>query len=73
MKVTYTVLAGLTQRLRRIEAQIADWPESAPLVEDVADVRMIPLGRYPFKLFYAVRPGWVEILYIHHVARNNPP
>jgi len=66
-------LAGLMARIRQIEAQIGRWPESAPIVEDTADVRMVPLLRYPFKLFYRVRAGQVEIISIHHAARDPRP
>jgi plasmid stabilization system protein ParE len=27
-------------------------------------------GRYPYKIFYRVRAGTVEILHIHHAARE---
>jgi hypothetical protein len=33
-------------------------------------VRVVPLGRYPYKIFYRVQDGVLEILHIHHAARE---
>jgi toxin ParE1/3/4 len=33
-------------------------------------VRVAPLGRYPYKIFYRVAGDTVEILHIHHAARQ---
>ncbi len=33
-------------------------------------VRVVPLGRYPYKIFYRVSGDAVEILHIHHAARE---
>jgi len=35
-------------------------------------VRVVPLIRYPYKIFYRVTPQAVEILYIHHASRLQP-
>ena len=67
-----TVVAPFIRRLRTIERRIGQWPESAEEVEQRRGVRGVPLIRYPYKLFYRVSKGAVEILYIHHVARQNP-
>ncbi|MBI4093563.1 hypothetical protein HY417_01235 [Candidatus Kaiserbacteria bacterium] len=32
-------------------------------------VRVVPLVRYPYKIFYRISDSAVEILYIHHAAR----
>ena len=34
----------------------------------LAVARVVPLVRYPYKMFYRVTPDAVEILYIHHAA-----
>jgi hypothetical protein len=31
---------------------------------------VVPLGRYPYKIFYRVTNDTVEILHIHHAARR---
>jgi hypothetical protein len=33
-------------------------------------VRVVPLGRYPYKIFYRVTKDAVEILHVHHAARE---
>jgi toxin ParE1/3/4 len=33
-------------------------------------VRAAPLGRYPYVIFYRVAGDAIEILYIHHTARQ---
>jgi hypothetical protein len=34
------------------------------------DVRVAPLGRFPYKIFCRVRDETIEILHIHHTARE---
>jgi hypothetical protein len=33
-------------------------------------VHVVPLGRYPYKIFYRVANGTVQILHIHHTAQR---
>ena len=63
---------GFVLRVRSVERRIALWPESALSVAEQPGVRMVPLVRYPFKLFYRVTSDTVEILHIHHAARRVP-
>ena len=58
------------RRLRTVEARIGAWPESAPEVAERPGVRVVPLIRYPYKIFYRVENEVVDILYIHHAARR---
>ena len=64
--------AQFEKRLRTVEARIGAWPESAQEVAECPDVRVVPLIRYPYKIFYRIEGGVVEILYIHHAARREP-
>jgi toxin ParE1/3/4 len=59
-------------RLRAIERRIGQWPESAQQVADRPGVRVAPLLRYPYKVFYRVTSEAVEILHLHHIARREP-
>jgi hypothetical protein len=52
--------------------RIGAWPESAEAVEQRRGVRVVPLIRYPYKVFYRVTADAVEILYIQHTARRAP-
>ncbi len=59
-------------RLHPVVARIARWPESAQEVAERPGVRVVPLMRYPYKIFYRVSNETVQILYIHHTAREEP-
>lgn len=61
----------VAQRIRAVVAHIARWPESARRVEEHPGVRALPIGRYPYIVFYTVIADTVEILHIHHAARQS--
>jgi len=65
-----TVAPAVERRIRRVVAHIARWPASARRTVSRPDVRMVPLGRYPYKIFYRVSGDTVEILHIHHAAQQ---
>jgi plasmid stabilization system protein ParE len=44
------ITAALEIRTRDVIAQIAVAPEAAPVLEQRPDIRVVPLGRYPFKV-----------------------
>lgn len=58
------------QRIRVVTTRIGDWPESSPRVVDFPDVRVSPLGRYPYRVFYKITDEAVEIVHIHHTSRQ---
>lgn len=57
-------------RLRSVVARVGEWPESAQEVADRPGVRVAPLIRYPYNVFYRNTGQAIEILYIHHVAQD---
>lgn len=61
---------AVERRLRIVVAHIARWPESMRSSKRRPDVRVAPLGRYPYKIFYRVHADTIEILHIHHAARE---
>ena len=65
-----SVAAALELRVRKAIEQIADAPESAPRVEQRPSMRVLPLMRYPFKVFYRVVGDTVRIVHIRHTARR---
>ncbi len=67
-----TISAAFEKRLRTVVVRIGAWPESAEEVAERPGVRVVPLIRYPYKIFYRITNEAVEILYIHHVARRAP-
>ena len=60
------------RRLQVVIARIARWPESAQRVVERPGVRVVPLVRYPYKIFYTITEDTVEILHIHHTSRPAP-
>jgi plasmid stabilization system protein ParE len=63
----YPSLVGpVEKRIRAIIARIGAWPESA--WRTVREVRVVPLLRYPYRIFYKVHDESVEILHIHHTV-----
>jgi len=63
-------LAALERRIKAVIERVSDMPESARMVLDRRNVRVVPLIRYPFKLYYRVMRDRIEILHIHHTARR---
>jgi toxin ParE1/3/4 len=60
------VAAAVQIRIREVVTQIVDAPESAPQVVDRPGVRIVPLVRYPYKIFYRVLDDRVRILHVRH-------
>jgi plasmid stabilization system protein ParE len=63
-------LLPLQSRIREVMAGIEAWPRNARPVEQRPGVRVVPLLKYPFRIFYRQMNNDIEILHIHHVARQ---
>src|SRR6266516_3952513 len=50
-----SITAAFQKRLRSVERRIGKWPMSAEEVRQRAGVRVIPLCRYPYKIFTGSR------------------
>jgi len=59
-------------RLAAVLRRVGSWPLSAEEVEQRPGIHVAPLIRYPYKVFYQVANETVEILHIHHAARQEP-
>lgn len=57
-------------RIQAVVGRIGRWPQSARRSTKRPNVRVVPLGRYPHKIFYRVMGDSVEILHVHHAARR---
>jgi toxin ParE1/3/4 len=64
------VTAAIERRIRRIIAHIAAHPEMAARVIERPGMHVIPLIRYPYKIFYRVLDDRVRILHIRHTSRR---
>ena len=67
-----TISLAFEKRLRTLLERIGTWPHSSQQVADRPGVRVAPLIRYPYKVFYRVTEHAVEILHIRHGARRDP-
>jgi plasmid stabilization system protein ParE len=65
-----TISEAFRLRPQFVVARIAKWPESAQEVADQSGVRVVPLVRYPYRAFYRAANQTIEILCIHHSARD---
>jgi toxin ParE1/3/4 len=66
------VVPALERRIRAVLERIEQWPESARQVSGRAGVRVIPLIRYPYRIFYQIVGNSIVVLHIHHAARDEP-
>jgi plasmid stabilization system protein ParE len=64
------VTAAVEARIRQVVAQIAEHPKAGTPVEERPGVHVIPLIRYPYKIFYRVLPNRVRVLHIRHTSRR---
>jgi plasmid stabilization system protein ParE len=65
-----TIGPVVERRIRTVIEHIGRWPESARRSAKRPGVRVIPVGRYPYRVFYRVTDDAVEILHVHHSARR---
>jgi len=71
LAVHYPTIAPVVERrIRSVIAHIAHWPESARRSAKRPKVRVVPVGRYPYRVFYRIMADTVEILHVHHAARE---
>src|SRR5262245_57375073 len=66
------VIAPFQERLRQVAEHISRWPTSARSVPERPGARSVPLGRYPYVIYYDVTESSVDILHIYHAARRQP-
>ena len=65
------VARAIEVRIRAVVDRLRNAPESARRqVVGRKAVRVAPLVRYPFKIFYTVDTGTLTILHIRHSARR---
>jgi len=62
--------AAVEQRIRIIIELVGQYPASGRVLEERPGVRAIPLGNYPYRIFYTVFGNELIILHIRHTARE---
>ena len=64
------VAEALEARLHHLIDQIRRGPDTAPRIEERPGVRVIPLVKYPYKIFYRTTESAVRVLRIRHTSRR---
>lgn len=73
LAVNYSPVAPVVgDRIEATVARIAKWPKSARVIAARPGVRAVPLGRYPYVVFYRITANVVEVLHVHHASRQPP-
>ena len=65
------VVAEIEDRIRDVIQRIAELPDSAPQSPERPGLRAALLIRYPFRIFYRVVDGRIQIVHIRHTARRS--
>ncbi len=63
---------AVSHRIEQIVREIGRFPGMAAVRADEPGVRVMPVGRYPYLVFYTVESDTVVILRIRHAARQRP-
>lgn len=65
-----TGAVAVERRIRTVIELIAQFPASGRIVHARPDVSVIPLGNYPYRIFYTASGDELIILHIRHSARK---
>jgi toxin ParE1/3/4 len=60
----------IVARIEQVISHIGEFPHMGHLVDE-RDVRIVPVGRFPYLIFYTVS-DIVTILHVRHAARLRP-
>ena len=62
--------AAVESSVRATVTRVQEWPKSAHAVTQwKGKVRVIPLVRYPYVIFYQIKDEWIQVLHIRHTSR----
>jgi toxin ParE1/3/4 len=62
---------SVAKRIEDLAALLGEFPLIGHLTDE-AEVRVLPVVRYPFMIFYAIDAGEVVILHVRHTAQERP-
>ena len=65
-----SIAAAVGLRIRETITLIAQFPQAGMRIADKPGIRVIPLTRYPDKIFYRVLEDRIRILHIRHSSRR---
>ncbi len=64
--------AAVERSISATVARVAIWPRSARMVDQwkEGNVRVVPLARFPYVIFYQLKEQRIEILHVRHTSRS---
>lgn len=62
---------ALVARLERLTESLREFPRMARFADEQG-AHVVPIGRYPYLLFYAVEGEEIVVLHVRHAARRLP-
>jgi toxin ParE1/3/4 len=65
-----TLVDPVQERIEAVLVRLQQWPESAPTVTQRTYVRVAPLIRYPYRIYYRITDETIEIIHIRHTSRR---
>jgi plasmid stabilization system protein ParE len=63
--------AAIARQIEQVVSWIAEFPHMGYRVDD-SGLRMLPVGRYPYLIFYTAEEDEVVIRNVRHAARRRP-
>ena len=63
---------AVERRIREVVNHLAEFPGMGRELAQRPSVRVMPLGRYPYVIFYTARDGELIVLHIRHGSRMPP-
>lgn len=63
--------ARIVTRIEQLVSRLAAFPHLGHAADEPS-VRVVPLGRYPYLVFYAIGFDEVMIVHVRHAARRPP-
>ena len=64
------VAEAVEERLRYLIDHIRREPDGAPRIEERPGLHVIPLIKYPYKIFYRTTENTVRVLHVRHTSRR---
>ncbi len=61
---------SVERRIRKTIKLISEFPGAGRGLDQRPAVRVLPIGRYPYLIFYTLRDTEIVVLYIRHGARK---
>ena len=61
---------AVEERIQRTVWLLSEFPGSGRALSQRSMVRVIPIGRYPYLIFYSISANELTILHIRHGARR---